>query len=78
MEHFEPHRKVRNQSLPQINTRFHPVLPKREFLLKTDGESRAAEVFRVVPFLVVDGNIGTVSSVFPIVNKWQRTKSLSY
>ena len=25
------HRKVRNQSLPQINTRFHPVRPKGEF-----------------------------------------------
>jgi hypothetical protein len=31
-------------------------------LLITDGESRATEVFRVVPLLVVDGNIGTFPS----------------
>ena len=31
-------------------------------LLITDGESRAAEVFRTVPLLVVDGKIGTLPS----------------
>ena len=37
-------------------------------LLITNGESRAAEVLRVVPFLVVDGSMGTLSSrVFPIM-----------
>jgi hypothetical protein len=43
-------------------------------LLITDGESRAAEVLRVVPFLVVDGSMGTLSSrVFPIMIEFQRT-----
>jgi hypothetical protein len=31
-------------------------------LLITDGESRATKVFRVVPLLVVDGNIGNFTS----------------
>jgi hypothetical protein len=31
-------------------------------LLITDGESRAAKVFKVVPLLVVNGNIGTFPS----------------
>jgi hypothetical protein len=31
-------------------------------LLITDGKSRAIEVFRVVPLLVVDGNIGNFPS----------------
>ena len=31
-------------------------------LLITDGESRAAEVFRTVPLLVVDGKIGNFPS----------------
>jgi hypothetical protein len=31
-------------------------------LLITNGESRATEVFKVIPLLVVDGNIGTFQS----------------
>ena len=31
-------------------------------LLITDGESRATEVFRIVPLLVVDGKIGNFQS----------------
>src|SRR4051812_36957320 len=45
-------------------------------LLITDGESRAVEVFRVVPLLVVDGNIGTFSRGFLIINELQRIESL--
>jgi hypothetical protein len=42
-------------------------------LLITDGESRATEVFRVVPLLVVDGNIGTFPSRgLPMMNVLQR------
>jgi hypothetical protein len=38
---------------------------------------RATEVFRVVPLLVVDGNIGTFPSrVLPMMNGLQRTISL--
>jgi hypothetical protein len=43
-------------------------------LLITDGESRAIEVFRVVPLLVVDGNIGNFPSRgLPMMNGLQRT-----
>jgi hypothetical protein len=43
-------------------------------LLIIDGESRATEVFRVVPLLVVDGNIGTFPSQgLPMMNELQRT-----
>jgi hypothetical protein len=46
-------------------------------LIFTDGESRAIEVFRVVPLLVVDGNIGTFpSQVLPMMNGLHRTISL--
>ena len=37
-------------------------------LLIIDGESRATEVFRTVPLLVVDGKIGNFPSrVFPMM-----------
>jgi hypothetical protein len=43
-------------------------------LLITDGESRTTEVFRVVPLLVVDGNIGTFpSSGLPMIKGLQQT-----
>jgi hypothetical protein len=43
-------------------------------LLITDGESRAAEVLRVVPLLVVDGNIGTFPSRgLPMMKGLQQT-----
>jgi hypothetical protein len=43
-------------------------------LLITDDESRATEVFRVVPLLVVDGNIGTFPSRgLPMMNGLQQT-----
>ena len=42
-------------------------------LLITEGESSATLVLRVVPFLVVDGKIGTLGSPFlPIVDKLQQ------
>jgi hypothetical protein len=45
-------------------------------LLITDGESRATEVFRVVPFLIVDGNIGTFPSRgLPMIDGLQRNPS---
>ena len=42
-------------------------------LLITEGESSVALVLRMVPFLVVDGRIGTVGSPFlPIADEvWQ-------
>ena len=44
-------------------------------LLKMEGESSVALVLRTVPFLVVDGKIGTLGSTFlPIVNKLQQAK----
>jgi hypothetical protein len=43
-------------------------------LLITDGESRATEVFKVVPLLIVDGNIGTFPSRgLPMMNGLQGT-----
>jgi hypothetical protein len=43
-------------------------------LLITYGESRATEVFRVVPLLVVDDNIGTFPSRgLPMMNGLQQT-----
>ena len=46
-------------------------------LLITDGESRAAEVLRVVPFLVVDGNMATLGSRgLPMMENLQRTISI--
>mgnify|MGYP003419353471 CR=1 FL=1 len=45
--------------------------------LITDGESRVAEVLRVVPFLVVDGNMATLGSlVLPMMENLQRTISI--
>jgi hypothetical protein len=46
-------------------------------LLITDGESRATKVFRVVPLLVVDDNIGTFPSRgLPMMDGLQRTISI--
>jgi hypothetical protein len=46
-------------------------------LLITNGESRATDVFRVVPLLIVDDNIGTFPSrVLPMMNGLQQTISL--
>ena len=44
-------------------------------LLITEGESSVALVFRIVPFLIRDGKIGTLGSSFlPLADKLHQVK----